>query len=161
MNAYPTRDGPILIAVDFSEDSKAALTWGFEEAVKWGAPVIVLHVVHDPLDAPGYYHKTPKAAVRPLDDVAREMMEAFLDAALSDNPNFKAVQELGFETRLITGIPASRIIEFAETIGASLIVMGSRGQTGLTHLLLGSKAERVVQLSKIPVTIVKARKEDD
>jgi universal stress protein A len=37
-----------------------------------------------------------------------------------------------------------------------MIVMGSQGRTGLAHLLLGSKAERVVRLSPIPVTIVKA-----
>ena len=38
---------------------------------------------------------------------------------------------------------------------ASMIVIGSHGRTGLSHLLVGSKAERVVQLSTIPVTVVK------
>jgi nucleotide-binding universal stress UspA family protein len=46
----------------------------------------------------------------------------------------------------------------AEKIGASSIVMGSRGQTGLKYLFLSSKAERVVQLAEIPVTIVKGQK---
>ena len=59
------------------------------------------------------------------------------------------------------GIPGSRILEAAESADASLIVMGSRGRTGLPHLLLGSKAERVVQLSPIPVTIVKAEASKD
>ena len=39
-----------------------------------------------------------------------------------------------------------------------MIVMGSQGRTGLEHLLLGSIAERVAQLSSIPVTIVKGPK---
>ncbi len=54
------------------------------------------------------------------------------------------------------GLPATRILEVAHALGAQLIVMGSRGRTGLSHLLLGSKAQRVVQLSRIPVTIVKS-----
>jgi len=39
-----------------------------------------------------------------------------------------------------------------------MIVMGSQGRTGLAHALLGSKAEQVVRLSPIPVTIVKSNK---
>ncbi|MCP4732613.1 MAG: universal stress protein, partial [Bosea sp.] len=41
--------------------------------------------------------------------------------------------------------------------GAKLIVMGSRGRSGLPRLLLGSHAQRVVQLAPVPVTIVKRR----
>jgi len=45
----------------------------------------------------------------------------------------------------------------ADKIDASMIVMGSQGRTGLPHLLLGSKAERIAQLSPVPVTIVKQK----
>ena len=55
----------------------------------------------------------------------------------------------------MTGLPVTRILETAENIDARMIVMGSQGLTGLAHLLIGSKAEQVVRLSKIPVTIVK------
>ena len=41
-----------------------------------------------------------------------------------------------------------------------MIIMGSQGRTGLPHLLLGSKAERIAQLSPIPVTVVKAPRGD-
>ena len=64
------------------------------------------------------------------------------------------------ERVIVKGIPATRILEIAETRHARLIVMGSQGRTGLPHLLLGSKAERVVQMSPIPVTIVKAESGD-
>ncbi len=60
----------------------------------------------------------------------------------------------------MVGLPITRILEVAEEIGAQLIVMGSHGRTGLPHLLLGSKAEKVAQLSPIPVTIVKNSKTD-
>ena len=161
MTGETTRIGPILVAVDFSADSRAALAWAFDEAVKWSLPVTVLHVIHDPLDAPGYYRKLPEAASRPLSDVAEEMMKQFLDKALPEIDTFPEVEAIGFETRLVAGVPASRILEVAGAIGASMIVMGSRGQTGLKHLMLGSKAERVVQLAAVPVTIVKAPKEGD
>ncbi|HID70224.1 MAG TPA: universal stress protein [Desulfobacterales bacterium] len=49
-----------------------------------------------------------------------------------------------------------RIVEFAEKENAQIIVMGSCGRSGLSHILLGSVAERVAQLSNIPVVIVKA-----
>ena len=51
-------DRPVVIAIDFSDDSKAALEWGMEEAAFRNAPATILHVIHDPGDAPGYYHRT-------------------------------------------------------------------------------------------------------
>lgn len=151
--APPVPGGPLLVAVDFSADSEAALVWACRYAELTGAGLVVLHVVHDPGDAPGYYRQSEENALRPMEDVAKEMLEEFLERVRASHPEVAAVGKL--ETRLVRGIPASRVIEAAESLGASQIVMGSRGRTGLPHLLLGSKAERVVQLSPVPVTIVK------
>jgi nucleotide-binding universal stress UspA family protein len=60
------------------------------------------------------------------------------------------------ETMLVSGLPSGRITEVANEIGADLIVVGSRGRTGLPHVMLGSVAERVVQIARTPVTVVKA-----
>ena len=60
------------------------------------------------------------------------------------------------EQRLVVGIPSTRILGVAEESDAQLIVMGSQGRTGLESFLMGSKAQRVAQLSRPPVTIVKA-----
>ena len=146
--------GPVLVAVDFSRDSKVALVWACRYANLAGAALTVLHVVHDPGEAPGYYRLSEEDALRPMEDVAREMLEEFLEKARKEYPDVAAVSQI--DTKLVRGIPATRILEAAQSLAASLIVMGSRGRTGLPHLLLGSKAERVVQLSPIPVTIVKA-----
>ncbi|MDP6552237.1 MAG: universal stress protein, partial [Arenicellales bacterium] len=54
-NSGSSRQGPILVAVDFSADSKAALTWAFEVADWMQTSVLVLHVVHDSSVAPDYY----------------------------------------------------------------------------------------------------------
>lgn len=74
----------------------------------------------------------------------------------SDDSGIKSLEDA--KTRLVAGLPVTRIIEVADKIGARMIVMGGRGRTGLGHLLVGSKAGQGVQLSPIPVTIVKAGK---
>ena len=56
---------------------------------------------------------------------------------------------------LVIGTPVTRILEIAKKKKASMIILSSHGRTGLSHLLVGSKAERVVQLSPIPVLVVK------
>lgn len=149
------KNSPVLAALDFTPDSEEALLWACHYGSCVGAPVIALHVVHDPGDAPGYYRKTDKDLLRPLEDVANDMMREFLERVSQEHPGLEALQSV--ETILVKGIPATRILEIAQLKGACMIVMGSRGRTGLPHLLLGSKAERVVQLSPIPVTIVKAK----
>ena len=152
-------DGLVLVAVDFTPDSEAALIWALDYATAVGAAVKVLHVVHDPADAPGSYRRSDEDALRPISDVAKEMMGEFLDTVLprAQDPDIEA----RVEPLVVKGLPPTRILEVAEMTGAKLIVMGSRGRTGLPHLLLGSKAERVVQLSPVPVTIVKAEAPDD
>ena len=53
------------------------------------------------------------------------------------------------------GDPASEIVDFASGIAADIIVLPSHGRTGLTHLLIGSVAERVIRLAKCPVLVLK------
>lgn len=148
------RAGPVLVAVDFTADSEAALLWACRYAEETGSAVKVLHVVHDPGDAPGYYRTDGEDLLRPMEETAAEMLESFLDQLRAQHPDLSSLQ--GAESALTKGIPPSRILEAAARDDARLVVMGSRGRTGLPHLLLGSNAERVVQLSPVPVTIVKA-----
>ena len=153
--AIDSDSGPILVAVDFTSDSEAALLWACDYGACVDVPVIAMHVVHDPGDAPGYYRQADEEILRPLEDIAADMMDEFVKRLQSDHPESAALQNLG--TILVKGIPATRILEIADSRSARMIVMGSRGRTGLPHLLLGSKAERVVQLAPVPVTIVKAK----
>ena len=147
--------GPVLAPVDFSPHSAAALLWAAECARRFDAPLLVLHVVHDLGAAPGYYSKTgDEGYLRRLEESAEEMLDEFLGRVRRDHPELDDVSEL--RTELVVGLPANRILEVAARSGTRMIVMGSQGRTGLAHLLLGSKAERVVRLSPIPVTIVKA-----
>ena len=160
--AEPRREAserPVLAAVDTSADSEAALLWACQYAEKIGVPVIALHVVHDPAEAPGYYRQVEGDALRPVEEVAKSMLDDFIADFRAAHPELGAAGRV--QATLVRGLPATRIIETAQEVDARMIVMGSRGLTGLPHLLLGSKAERVVQLSSIPVTIVKTSKVAD
>lgn len=151
--------GPILCAVDFSPDSRAALRWACRQAELTGAPLTLLHVVHDPAASPGFYRHPEAEWLQPMTEVAEEMMAEFLAAEREANPDCKPLHDA--ETRLVPGLPPGRIVEVAAAIGASLVVVGSRGRTGLPHILLGSVAERVAQTSPVPVVVVKTPEPDD
>ena len=69
-------------------------------------------------------------------------------------------EDVEVSRELVVGVPVVRILELATELSAAHIVMGCRGRTGVAHVLLGSKAARVVRLAEIPVTVVKAEEED-
>lgn len=146
---------PILVPVDFSEDARAALIWAGELAQLIDAPVVVLHVVHDPSHAPGYYRDT-EDLLQPMEAVAAKMLQRFLKHVGKDVGERKFYKNLS--TKLVLGLPVSRILEVADKLNARMIVMGSQGRTGLKRLLLGSKAEQVVRIAQVPVIIVKAER---
>lgn len=146
---------PILVAVDFSAHAQAALLWALEQATCQDKPLVALHVVNDPFEAPGYYteKKKPKG-LQPMEDVAAKMMRHFLKDCAKALDDKKALSRV--EPKLVHGLVVTRILEVAEKIGADHIVMGSQGRTGLKRLLIGSKSEQVLRMAKRPVTIVKA-----
>ena len=145
---------PILVPVDFSPYSEAALICAAELAETLGSPLAVLHVVHDPGEAPGYYRvKGRNKQLERLEDVAAEMLEEFMQEIRDKHPEQAALKNAS--TTLVVGLPVNRILETAKKIHARMIIMGSQGRTGLAHVMLGSKAEQVVRLSPVPVTIVK------
>ena len=147
---------PILVPVDFSPHSEAALVHAGMLAKCTGNPLLVLHVVHDPGEMPGYYAKmTKKKTLARMEDLAAEMMGEFLGKVHKHNPGLKQIAKA--ETLLVSGLPVTRILQVIERTEPSMVVMGSKGQTGLKHLLMGSIAENIVQLAPVPVTIVKAK----
>lgn len=150
--------GPILVPVDFSPHSEAALVWAAHLSELLARDLLVLHVAHDPESAPGYYVRSKrKKHLRRIEEAAEEMMEDFLEQVARKNPDRTRLKKP--DSMLVHGLPVTRILEVIDKLDASMVVMGSQGRTGLPHLLLGSKSERVAQLSPVPVTIVKERKQ--
>jgi nucleotide-binding universal stress UspA family protein len=153
MNAKKSNK-PILVPVDFSAHSKAALLKACELAGCTNDPVLVLHVIHDPADMPGYYGQvTKKKKLLRIEDLARESFDDFMQTVIKENPDVKLLKKA--EKMLVVGLPVNRILEVAKKRDASMVVMGSQGRTGIQHLMLGSKAEQVTRLCQAPVLIVK------
>lgn len=146
----------ILVPVDFSDHSEAALLQAAEFASLMEARLVVLHVVHDPGEMPGYYSKLvkKKRATR-MPDVAAEAFENFMADTIQAHPELQVLQRA--MRLMVIGLPVTRILEVVEHVKPIMVVMGSQGRTGLKHLFIGSKATQVVQLCPVPVTIVKKR----
>ena len=146
---------PILVPVDFSSCSEAALLFAAHFAGCAQAPLLVLHVVHEPRQDPGFYRRgrVNSTLMRPLEDVARDMLADFMAELGKHDSIREALARAG--TRLVSGLPARRIQEVALHEDAALIVMGSHGRSGLSRLAVGSVAAEVAQHSPIPVTVVK------
>ena len=140
----------ILVPIDFSEHASRALDYAIELAEHFGAE---LHLLHSYPLPPALASAAYGACVPPDLDVA------FRKAA---NEQLRACAEkvaalgLHVETNA-TPVPAADAISaHAEKVQADLIVMGTRGLTGLKHMLLGSVAERMVRMAPCPVVTLKA-----
>ena len=145
---------PLLVPVDFSPHSEAALLMACELADCMRLPILVLHVVHDPGETQGYYKRAAKKKqLLRIEDIAKEMFDDFIASLIKKYPKNRRLKKM--EKRLVTGLPVTRILEVTEKSDAAMVIMGSQGRTGLKHMLLGSKAEQVVRLCPVPVTIVK------
>jgi nucleotide-binding universal stress UspA family protein len=156
MTSKPAKQ-PILVPIDFSPSSEAALLQAAELADALQAPISVLHVVHDLTATPGYKAlKGAKKQLRRMEDIANDILQEYMQEIQKKYPGLAALHDA--EKLLVVGIPVTRILEAAEKLNARMLVMGSQGRTGLSHVLLGSKAEQVVHLAKIPVMIIKDRR---
>ena len=146
----------LLVAVDFSPFAEEALFFAGQLAECLMAQILVLHVIHDPIEAPGFYAQKGKKKkfLKSMEEAAEEMMEEFLLKMRQANPDLVPIKKA--KPLLVVGTPVTRIVEVAKKKKAGMIIIGSHGRTGLAHLLVGSKVQRVVQLSPIPVTVVKA-----
>lgn len=136
----------VLAATDFSETASAALDWALELARQQGARVELVHAVTVPPSVPGY---VPTAGLD-FEAEVRRAAEARLAEAVA------ALRERGLEvsTFLSPGTPSQVILDRAEALPARAIVIGTRGLTGLRHLLLGSTTQRVVHGAHCPVLTV-------
>jgi nucleotide-binding universal stress UspA family protein len=131
----------ILVPVDFSEHSSHALEAAFALLADEGR-LHLLHVVHSPVHPSVYPNSfTPVEA----------------DAALTSSVQAQLDNWIGSrraQSLIRVGDPAHRILEARDESAAELIVMGTRGLSGLSHLLLGSVTDRVVRRSPVAVLTV-------
>jgi nucleotide-binding universal stress UspA family protein len=137
----------ILVPVDFSDTSEAAVDYALRLAKESGAKI---HLLHSYPVSPGI--ATPYGPALP--DAVFESIRSGAEQRLADTRK-RLVAEGVEVTAHLTAEPASfAIAEAAEELGVDCVVMGTRGLSGLKHVLLGSVAERTVRTAPCPVFTV-------
>jgi nucleotide-binding universal stress UspA family protein len=134
----------ILVPIDFEPASLKALSIAKDLASRLGGEIVIVHVYQlpvytypglEPSLMPGFHAEVTSAAERAVASLAQQ------------EGNLRAV--------LRQGDPATEILNAADELKASMIVMGTHGRQGLAHLILGSVAERVLRKSNVPVLSVR------
>jgi nucleotide-binding universal stress UspA family protein len=147
--------GVIAVGVDGSPSSRAALHWAVEEADLRNARVVAVHawtfVPPAPFGEPGMMPMAGVDLTGPL-ETEEHAARAELEAALEDA--FPGGAPDWVESKLVDGDAASALE--AEAATADLLVVGSRGRSGIASVLLGSVSRHVVDHAPCPVVVVKA-----
>lgn len=139
----------VLVGFDGSDQAAAALEFA---AAEWPDAGFTLLYVVDPTRG-GY------AATSSVPSAAEEWYEearADAEAALADGVSRVRETVAGrIETETAVGKPAATIVDRAGEDDVDHVVVGSHGRTGVSRLVLGSEAERVVRRAPVPVTVVR------
>jgi universal stress protein A len=144
----------ILFCTDFSENSRSAARFALEYAKAFRADLLLLHVIQSWDGFPSYEDRS-SADIQKIIQSAEEAVHAEL--AIGADEFSQDLQVVSAHSRM--GIPAREIVRLADEQSIDLIVMGTRGRTGLSHVLLGSVAENVLKIASCPVLVVRAGSE--
>ncbi|MFO0951803.1 MAG: universal stress protein [Isosphaeraceae bacterium] len=140
----------ILAPTDFSKHSELAVRYACGLAEKLGAKLYLLHVLSEvvpvgpdpmlaPVMPPEFYKETEAAS--------KEALMKLLDPAWG--------KPTAVETAVRWGSPVDVVVDHAATHGVDLIVIATHGRTGLSHMLLGSVAERMIREAPCPVLTIR------
>ena len=141
----------ILFATDFSQWARRAEDYACALACSWRASLTVLSVAEFP------------SGLNPDYPVNQQYLADLLKHASSQLVDLKGRAErrgIAVTTRMATGIPSEEVVTAARAEDSDLIVVGTRGKTGLAHVLLGSTAERVIRGAPCPVLTVRMEPAD-
>lgn len=142
-------DREIVVGIDGSSASKAALAWAVEEARLRGCGVVAVHAWQFPVLGFGGYGGTVVPLLTPedLEKLAHETASATVDEVVGDDVSVPVV------VRVVQGHPAGVLLEAGKA--ADLLVLGSEGHGAFTGMLLGSVSMQVVHHATCAVTIVR------
>jgi nucleotide-binding universal stress UspA family protein len=135
-------DAPVLLGIDGSPDSEAATALAFDEAVRRGVPLVVLHAWSD-------------VGVFPILGMDWHVYRDEGDEALGERlAGWQEIYpDVQVHRRLVCDVPARWLVN--ESDSAQLVVLGSRGRGGFEGLHLGSVSSAVAQSARVPVIVVR------
>lgn len=135
---------PILVGIDGSDSSKAALEWAATQAKLTGLPLLVTATWQYPTSV-GW------TVILPADidfkDETQRMLDENVNAVLGTD------HEIDVTTRVIQGHPALTLVELSRS--ASLVVVGSRGHGEFVGMLIGSTSEFLTTHAHCPVVVIR------
>lgn len=152
----PTAPSTIVAAVDLSDHSREVISAAKLLAASLGRELELVHVVHIPTGSTVAAAATPFGPATPAPpegvsyedrlDSSRELLEHLFNTAPGPEVEARALVR--------SGKPEDEIVESAEQSGASLIVVGTEGHSGVSRLLLGSVCERLLRRAPCAVYVV-------
>lgn len=141
----------LLVATDFSLAAKHALDYASEFAARFGAQLHLLHVVVEPMPVAG----ADVALIRPTESVATMIQHAESELAAVAASLLTTLASKPACT-VEVGYPIEEILKYVQDHSIDMIVVGTHGHRGLSHLILGSVAEKLVRMAACPVLTVHA-----
>jgi universal stress protein A len=142
----------ILAATDFSEHSERALRYACNLAERLGSELRLIHVLSEILPSgpdPLLMPVMPTEYYTESEDKARRTLNGLLGPAWG--------KPASVVTEVLWGSPVETIVGYALDKQVDLIVIATHGRTGLSHVLLGSVAERIVREAPCPVLTIRDR----
>ncbi len=139
----------IVVGVDGSDSSRAALSWAHDEATHHGASLTVVSAWHAPSlpMSPPYGSMPPEGYDKQPREDALAQLERLVAQLEPRTP------EVEVQVSVEEGSPAKVLIERSKK--ADLMVVGSRGREGFAGMLLGSVSQHLVAHAHCPVTVIR------
>lgn len=143
----------MLVPVDFSVASRKALAYAASLAEEFDAKITLLYVI-EPIALPDFVNSFPLM-------IPRDEMNSLCEGKLKSLAGKSGLPEARIEKVIVRdGKPFHEIVGAARTLKIDMIVIATHGYSGLTHALLGSVAERVVQHAPCPVLVVREKERE-
>lgn len=141
-----TKYKKILLATDFSKNAEVAFEHALDLAGKYNARLYIMHVINiAPLAA-----YEPYMPVVDFREFSRSIEDRLQKEYLSRLP-----RSISAEAKVVSGYPAMELASFAEQEDIDLVVIGAHGATGLTYVVFGSVADRLVRKANCSVLVVR------
>lgn len=145
----------ILCPTDFSEPSYAAVKVGQEMAAHFGAELLLVHVVSPIPVIP--VHDDPSGFNLPMYE---KEMEASARKSIQQLAEGRISQAIQYQSLVVHGDPAGRIVRIAEEETVDLIIIATHGLTGWRKFMFGSVTEKVIRMATCPVLSIRVAAEE-
>ncbi|GAB3678785.1 universal stress protein [Halopiger thermotolerans] len=138
----------VLVAYDGSDPAQQAVTYAFDEYADEDEELVLLRVVE-------VADSLTEASVQAVEETLADRRETASEDLHEDLAELVATEDVDFRVETAAGDPAREVVRFAEENDVDHIIVGSHGREGVSRVLLGSVAEKIVRRAPVSVTVVR------